>query len=45
MKKAGSAALTFVGLVVAAMVVIAGLALFAYVILIVVAMNNYGSNK
>jgi hypothetical protein len=45
MKKAGSAGMTFVGLVLVAMVVLAGLALFAYAILIVIAMNNFGSNK
>jgi hypothetical protein len=45
MKKAGTAGLTFVGLVVAAMVAIAGLALLAYVVLIALAMNNFGSNK
>lgn len=45
MKKAGTAGLTFVGLIVVAMVAIAGLALFAFVLLIALAMNNFGSNK
>ena len=45
MKKAGQVGLTFLGGVVCAMVAIAGLAFLAYVVLMVIAMNNFGSNK
>ena len=45
MRKSGQVTLTFLGGVVGAMVIIAGLAFLAYVVLMVVAMNNFGSNK
>lgn len=45
MKRAGTVILTYAGAVLAAMAVLAGLAFFAYVVLMVIAINNYGSNK
>lgn len=45
MKRPGQVGLTFLGGVVAAMVAIAVLALLGYVVPMVVAMNNFGSNK